>query len=892
MKRLVLFAASIAASLLMAVSCYDDSALNTRLDNLQERIANLGGVGDELASLRVLVQKMENQALVKEVESTSEGWMIMFTDGTSVLLKNADKGEAGDPGSAGPQGDRGPAGEKGGNLSISVKQDGANYYWTVDGEWLLDSDGNKISASESTPQVKIENETLCVSFDGGQTWIKCGVTSTDCDATLFSSFEKKDGTIVITLFDGTILEFPLEGAFAFIMNEEPHSVKVGDVVRVAYTISGAENPKIYCHSEGGFAAYIEKTTDLTGFVVAPATADTETGRVMVFVTNDDNTLIRCFDIEQEPVVVGVKMISDPIVTYASVAMNYTLENVPSSETVSCGICWGEKADPTTSGNSIACVNPRQESIYQAVPAAMLDIDKTYHFRAWFTMNGKTTYSQDYSCKLAAQPEAIVLNWTEEPAAAGLPDGVKVYKTTDNLNGYPFHAWYAIADPAKMELRINLEQGTLKTLETQYAQDAADDKPHVLVNGGYFYQNEGVGRTYINGNAATILYNVTGADSQRYSATRGVIGFDTVGKGYAYWSYANQTFPYPIPCIAGQTPFIEPQTYAWMKAFSWVPQTGISAGPMLIKDSKILPEFTKTSDGYYLNNFEMIAGDIYNGSGSDTDRTAIGYTADGKIILFVCDGRCNESQGADLDQLARILKGLGCTNAMNLDGGGSTAMLVKGTRVNTTVANYSGTSENRPVATNIGFYSLEQIPVVFFGTSVIYWWGQPSRVYEGNTYYFHPAFFSDNNFVNKGVAGDKMTGMLSRHQADVIDLNPKIVVYEGNCNDIASGKSTDYVIDGFRTMAKASIAAGIIPILTTKTPNNWADRSAAVPELNTKFKALAEELGVRIVDIYPLFLDSNGNMDESLFVDGLHPNMAGYQKYEDALLPVINEILGK
>ena len=48
-------------------------------------------------------------------------------------------------------------------------------------------------------------------------------------------------------------------------------------------------------------------------------------------------------------------------------------------------------------------------------------------------------------------------------------------------------------------------------------------------------------------------------------------------------------------------------------------------------------------------------------------------------------------------------GLGCKDALNLDGGGSTAMLVDGVRVNSTESNMSGGTENRPVATNLGFY---------------------------------------------------------------------------------------------------------------------------------------------------------------------------------------------
>ena len=64
------------------------------------------------------------------------------------------------------------------------------------------------------------------------------------------------------------------------------------------------------------------------------------------------------------------------------------------------------------------------------------------------------------------------------------------------------------------------------------------------------------------------------------------------------------------------------------------------------------------------------------------RTAIGKTADGKLVLFVCEGR-NMTEGVagfTTLEVANILKDLGCTDALNLDGGGSTIMLVCGHEV--------------------------------------------------------------------------------------------------------------------------------------------------------------------------------------------------------------------
>ena len=64
------------------------------------------------------------------------------------------------------------------------------------------------------------------------------------------------------------------------------------------------------------------------------------------------------------------------------------------------------------------------------------------------------------------------------------------------------------------------------------------------------------------------------------------------------------------------------------------------------------------------------------------RTAIGALADGRALLLTADGRRPpERVGLALVDLARLLIELGVREAINLDGGGSTAMVVKGTLVN-------------------------------------------------------------------------------------------------------------------------------------------------------------------------------------------------------------------
>ena len=108
-------------------------------------------------------------------------------------------------------------------------------------------------------------------------------------------------------------------------------------------------------------------------------------------------------------------------------------------------------------------------------------------------------------------------------------------------------------------------------------------------------------------------------------------------------------------------------------------SAIGGAPVILKDGRICFDYLYTpaisGSVRFKTNYELLQDDIY-GASVRPPRTAIGHTADGKIVLMVVDGRgSGGSQGVTLDELARLMKGVGCTDALNLDGGGSTAMCV-------------------------------------------------------------------------------------------------------------------------------------------------------------------------------------------------------------------------
>ena len=76
--------------------------------------------------------------------------------------------------------------------------------------------------------------------------------------------------------------------------------------------------------------------------------------------------------------------------------------------------------------------------------------------------------------------------------------------------------------------------------------------------------------------------------------------------------------------------------------------------------------------------------VPDGSGSFFDRnprTIAGTTRDGRIVLATIDGRQTTSVGTTLHETAAVADALGMSDAINLDGGGSTTMSVRGALVN-------------------------------------------------------------------------------------------------------------------------------------------------------------------------------------------------------------------
>lgn len=398
------------------------------------------------------------------------------------------------------------------------------------------------------------------------------------------------------------------------------------------------------------------------------------------------------------------------ITSHDVCVAVTLKMANLDKNAVCGVCWSEEGEPTVASThqdaspmSVGELDKRK----LVISNALLDYGKEYNFRAYVKEGKEVYYSEVAKCSLGKELAPIELEWKKEEFA-GLPSSVEVYKYSGLMNGRKCNAWYAVADLSKgdVEFRTTVPSSAI-TIDDQFKSSG---KCLVMVNGGYFYngKNTGLGCVdgVISGGVTAVRGSLKSGDSEyneMYNVTRGVFGVDKNQKPAVYWTGADGSgkshfFRRPLPTVKGEDKFAAVSASNPDVAVAWSPYYAQSAGPLLLMDGKCPFDFetTEKGDDFYLANYEVMPYDIY-GTTVKPDRTAAGYTADGKVILFIVDGRIAESDGATLVELAQIMKGLGCVAAVNFDGGGSTGMVVGGRHLNDL------TGGNRPVVSTLGFY---------------------------------------------------------------------------------------------------------------------------------------------------------------------------------------------
>ena len=187
------------------VSCHDGlwnaiDELGQKYDDLDGRVSRLEELCKEMntniSALQTIVNVLQSNDYIVSVSPISKdgkevGYVITFGKHDPITIYHGNDGKDGKDGKDGSS-------SSGSVPVIGVAQDTDGvYYWTLNGEWLLDGNGQKLRVTGKdgadgangqdgqngtngiTPQLKIENDYWYISYDNGTTWTQLGKAKGD-----------------------------------------------------------------------------------------------------------------------------------------------------------------------------------------------------------------------------------------------------------------------------------------------------------------------------------------------------------------------------------------------------------------------------------------------------------------------------------------------------------------------------------------------------------------------------------------------------------------------------------------------------------------------------------------------------------------------------------------
>jgi len=264
--------------------------------------------------------------------------------------------------------------------------------------------------------------------------------------------------------------------------------------------------------------------------------------------------------------------------------------------------------------------------------------------------------------------------------APFPASVHVFKTTDSLDGKPFIAYYVKAKLKDRQLDFTVDT-TLGRRLTPSKFYEKNKKPILVVNCTFFNFDKNQNLNVVIRDGKMLGYNnhslpMRGKDTFQYRhPLASAIGISKKRNADVAWTYSDSSLRQPYGFQDPSKPLKDSLNYfnrATVKQLTqrdlkkWKMRTAVGGGPVIVQNGVV-----KVTNEEELK----FAGKAIN---DKHPRTCMGYTKDGYLIIMVIQGRFpGLAEGATLEQEAKLLIELGCTEALNLDGGGSSCMLVNG-----------------------------------------------------------------------------------------------------------------------------------------------------------------------------------------------------------------------
>lgn len=272
----------------------------------------------------------------------------------------------------------------------------------------------------------------------------------------------------------------------------------------------------------------------------------------------------------------------------------------------------------------------------------------------------------------------------------IPLGVKLYETT-TVAWPDLHAWLITADFKfynktngwNFETYLSKNPSQLSTVR----EFSVDFNAKIATNGGFFGTSNSKGMSYslaeAQGNLLSPNVEKVARSGISYFPTRCAFGIDKSGSANAFWVYKSNTggtWAYENPSNNKQS--TEPQPVPTdtfpSRAMSWDLKAGVGGGPMLVFNGKNVAMSSYDAEVMWGAGVPSVVA---------AARTAIGFGIPRKLsmdslqLIWIAVDGVGDVTGISLPDLSEEFIELGAIKACNLDGGGSTQLVVNQTLVN-------------------------------------------------------------------------------------------------------------------------------------------------------------------------------------------------------------------
>jgi len=255
---------------------------------------------------------------------------------------------------------------------------------------------------------------------------------------------------------------------------------------------------------------------------------------------------------------------------------------------------------------------------------------------------------------------------------------------------PLRAWYVHIDESDPAITTQVVMSDDDTDNRETVSSFARDLGAcVAVNGGYFNMSATPARhgglLQTDGILIEPATRTVTRDSVQYQAVRAAIGF-AEDEVMIAWVTTLDRIVYQWPEPPAHRPGQPADSIEYLNASEWAVRDALSAGPALIMGGRV--HITADEEVFFGSSIPNVH-----------PRSAAGRTAEGALIIMVVDGRQDVSRGVYLEELAAMMRDVGAVDAMNLDGGGSSTLVVDGSLLNRPTG---GTTEREVMSALVTF----------------------------------------------------------------------------------------------------------------------------------------------------------------------------------------------